>query len=136
MPILEWKPEYAVRISEVDWQHKELVKMINELLVRLNKKFDPDSLRSVLTIMLNYSFSHFKTEEQLMQKFDYPYMQEHVDIHKKFIDKVIELFDKLYKVENRELAIEIANYLREWIIYHMANVDKKMANYLIKKGVK
>jgi len=129
---VSWDDSYSVGFEHIDNQHKELVKMVNELykackVGALNE--DIVYLRTV-SKALEYARVHFSDEEEYMGKVFYPELDEHKKQHEEFvveIKKSIKLFEY-----GKTAPIEMANFLKNWLLEHIAVSDKKYAPYLIK----
>jgi len=127
-----WEDSFSVGLEKIDNQHKELVKMVNELYKACKMgalKGDIIYLRTV-SKALEYARVHFSDEEEYMGLVYYPELDEHKKQHEEFvvvIKKSIQLF------ETGEAApIELANFLKDWLLNHIAISDKKYAPYLTK----
>jgi len=131
-----WDDSFSVGIEHIDNQHKELVKMVNDLykackMGALNK--DIVYLRTV-SKALEYARVHFSDEEKYMDMVFYPELDEHKTQHEKF---VVEIKKSIKLFEDGEAApIELANFLKNWLLDHIAVSDKKYAPYLAKLNQK
>ena len=134
MAIIAWNPAYSVKVAEIDKQHQELVKMLNELFEAMSKGKGQDVLKPILTKMANYTVTHFGYEEKLMGQHQYPESPDHKAQHVAFIAKVTELMNKV-KSGNTMITMEVGNFLKEWLVKHIGGTDKKFGAYLNTKGV-
>jgi hemerythrin len=124
----EWDCSYSVFIDELDMQHNKLFQMINQFFESFNKTQDISDLRAIILNMKQYALIHFETEEKYMLKYNYPQKENHASIHNGFIIK-IEEFETMFKNESPDLANEIGNYLKKWLVNHILIDDKEYANY-------
>jgi len=134
--IVTWDESFSVDFDHIDNQHKELVKMVNDLykackMGALNE--DIVYLRTV-SRALEYARVHFSDEEKFMDMVFYPELDEHRIQHEKF---VVEIKKSIKLFEDGEAApIELANFLKNWLLDHIAVSDKKYAPYLAKLNQK
>ncbi|MBN2381886.1 hemerythrin family protein [bacterium] len=133
MPLLEWKEDYALHISEIDEQHKRLLQLINEFYAAIIEQ-DVPPLGQLISGMLEYSSYHFATEQRYMEQNKYPELEAHRREHDLFIARTQGFYER-YKEGRFMSSLEITNFLKEWIADHLANVDQKLGKFLVKKGL-
>lgn len=123
---IEWISEYSVNNVLMDDHHKHLFEIINNLYEGIKIGERDRTLSSVLIDLLEYSRLHFSEEEQLMRSIKYPEISDHIEAHIKYLEKVKEIRDK-YEASGKEILVlmEIQDFLRNWWIDHINNLDKK-----------
>jgi len=130
-----WDDSYSVGSEIVDSQHKGLVAMTNELFRCRNRKgaaADVAFLRAVKKA-LEYAKTHFSTEEKYMVETNYPDMDAHIEEHKTFVTdilKIVREFD-----QDNAKPINLARFLKNWLLNHIALTDKRCAPYFSKCNV-
>jgi len=138
MPFIEWTKDFVTGIEEVDRQHRKLVNLTNELYESIRKKEVEEVIDSILKELFNYARYHFKTEERLMEKYDYPEFEFHKKEHDKFKEKVKEFLKKrssLKELEKEKFTIEIMKFLKDWLIKHMLGTDRRYVPFFRAKGL-
>jgi hemerythrin-like metal-binding protein len=135
MKKLSWSSKYSIGVREIDSQHKKLVEIINDVIKAINSGNDNKKIMNVLNSLADYTVSHFATEEELMMKYEYPEFNAHKDEHEKLVNE-IKIFRNDYIQEKVSLSIDIANYLKDWLINHIMDTDKKLGEFLNKLGIK
>lgn len=131
MPYIEWFDKLATGLEEVDNQHKKLVDIINELYDTLRKGLVGPNIDKIFHELVGYAIYHFDTEEELMNKHNYPGYAHHKEEHDRFKDIIKEfLEEKDYK---RGYSLDLLIFLRDWLVKHIIVVDKKMGAYICKK---
>ena len=129
MPIINWDGKFSVSNEEIDSQHKNLVKLINDLFDSMRIGKSKDVLEDILTELIEYTDYHFKSEEEAMKKGSYPELPAHIKIHESFVKKILE-FKKDLDEGNVYISLEIINFLKDWILDHILREDKKYINYI------
>ena len=136
MIFFTWQAAYLTHISEIDVQHQKLVALINALYSDLLGCQDNDQKRvfiiRALEELIDYSFYHFVTEEELLLKYDYPQYEEHKQEHEQYKLKIAQFMKEQESVE-RVLPFPIVVFLRDWLISHVLTTDKKYSAYLNEK---
>ena len=82
--VFEWNKGLSVGLETVDSQHKELMMRADELLKAMNEKRGVQEVRSILIYLEVYVKDHFEAEEKLMEGTEYPFLEEHRQIHHNF----------------------------------------------------
>jgi len=131
MGLFDWDEKLSVGNEEIDTHHKKLIQLFNEVGTLIDAKEETPlySTIKVLSELNLYTIFHFRKEEKLMEAAHYPLLEEHKKLHDNFIKKVQELKDNY--IENDPLInYEMYNYLSEWIIHHIMQVDSKYRDYI------
>lgn len=131
-----WKKEYETGISKIDLQHRKIVSIINALNeeILVNKNYDV--VNEILVDLKIYTITHLDYEERLFQKYKYEGedFETHLKKHKDFKDTIAKLMGGVAIVKS-ELAYKISEFLKDWLIGHILDVDMKFAEFLKYKGV-
>lgn len=134
MSLIIWNNTLSVNIRNIDLQHQRLVDMINKLHESMKKRESNSVLSAILNDMVAYTLVHFKSEEDLFEKYGYPAWLEHKREHEQFIKKVEEFVSE-FKSGNKILSIEVLNFLTGWLSQHIKIQDKAYTNFLNDKGI-
>jgi hemerythrin len=118
----------------MDEQHRKLIELINNMYHVMRKEEGPEKIDTVLDEMSVYASSHLREEEALLQANGYPEFENHLTLHKKYLQKVEELRvewdnDKISGPKN------IYSFLRQWWLGHIVEEDQKYGSFLTEKGV-
>lgn len=135
MPIISWKDDYSVGISEIDRQHHKIIDLINQLNDAMTKGKGKEILGKTLADLISYTHSHFKAEEKLFDEYGYPDAEEHKIKHQKMTGKVLDL-QKQFREQKITITFEVMDFLEKWLDKHILGTDKKYGPYLNSKGVK
>lgn len=121
---IKWDNAWNTGIPVIDQQHRKLVNIMNDLSEAMRVGKSRDVLSDVLTVLIDYTKTHFSTEEKLMARADYSDIDEHKEIHHEFINKIDE-FDKKVKSGSTLVSIDMMNFLSSWVIKHIRGTDSK-----------
>ena len=130
----EWKPEYSVNIEKLDGQHKDFIIIMNKLYDSISGKKEGAILQDIFAELVAYAKFHFQTEETYFDEFGYPGTLEHKKAHLEFFEKVAALKEKSADHEI-EISFELIDFLEDWLLNHLADVDQKYSSFLNEKGL-
>ena len=126
-----WEDRYKLGLDIVDVQHRELIRLTNELFTdcRQGKTVADEGFQKTVKAVVEYVTVHFSTEEKIMERVSYPQIAEHIAEHRLFAKTV------LVEVKNFEdgksfVPNTFARFLREWVLNHIAITDKKIGDYI------
>ena len=127
-----WDDAYSVGFEPMDNQHKELVKMTNDLFESCKHGATTADSAFLKTIKkaVEYARNHFSEEEKYMLQATYPDLSEHRVQHDNFVATVL---NAMHDFEAGKTApIELARFLKQWLLNHIAVTDKKYSPYMAK----
>jgi hemerythrin len=130
--LVEWEEKYSVGISLIDNQHKELVRLTNELYQSCltgngeAEEFFFSTIRGVL----DYTKFHFSAEEKLMENVRYPNYAEHKKQHEDFVVQLLNDV-KSFQEGKKFIPNNFVRYLKDWILSHIALMDTSYAKYIM-----
>lgn len=125
---IKWNDSYSVGIDKIDEQHKKILELLKQVLDDIqNNKFE--NLKNIIKELVEYSNYHFKTEEDLFDKYDYENKEAHIEKHQEFRAHVMNIAQSY---ENNELSTsyELHTFLEDWFVDHINGTDKKYVELL------
>jgi hemerythrin len=129
-----WSEKYSVNIKEIDDQHKKLIGLVGTLDDAMLQGKGKQVLEKILGELIQYTKTHFATEERYMKTHGYPEYGEHKDKHDKMTQKVLEV-QKEYQAGKITITHEVMKFLQDWVDKHILGTDKKYQPFLKSKGV-
>lgn len=134
MAFFVWNDSYSVGVREIDGQHKILVNMLNELYDAMQSGKSNDILGGIILKLVNYTKTHFATEERYFERFGYPETLAHKKEHEKFTQKVLA-FKGDFDSGKTALTVGITSFLKDWLVSHIQVIDKKYGPFFNSKGL-
>lgn len=125
-----WHDEYSVGIAEIDDQHKELIDCISGLERAVetgDTKQRWSAIHYAIVQLSDYTRIHFSVEESLMRILDFPDRETHAGEHRKFVTYLRNIERKSITQDVRE--DDIVSFLRNWLLTHVLNEDRKYSEY-------
>jgi len=135
MAMIQWNNSLSVNVAEIDRQHQRLVEILNDLTDAMRQGKGKDILGKIISGLVSYAGTHFKTEEKYFDLFDYPEANSHKKEHADFTKKVVE-FKAGFDSGKLGLSIEVMDFLSNWLQNHIKGVDKKYGPFFNDKGLK
>jgi hemerythrin len=136
LKFISWTDDYSVRIQKIDDQHKNLISMAKDLQKAYEKGIAGYVLESILKDLIEYTKSHFETEEELMEKYSFPELEEHKREHDILANKVFALQKEFHEKKSTETIYVSLDFLSSWIHQHLLKTDHKYSQFLVDKGVR
>lgn len=131
---MEWNESFVLGIEEIDQQHKMLVERFRMLSDAVRDAREQEMLTDMAKFLVEYAQFHFATEERYMKEFAYPDMAEQLSEHEQFSRDAIDLQHKISGGGNSHvLAVELTGKMFRWVIQHVRDHDRKMAQYIKEK---
>lgn len=117
--------------AQIDNEHMSLINKINVLMDCCSKGEGITEIIPTLNFVLEYTKEHFMHEEMLQKKYNYSDYQNHKMKHEAFI-KTIENLAQKVNAQNANILIlaELNSHLGLWLVNHIKNEDKKIAQYI------
>lgn len=135
-----WKKEFELGIPSIDAQHKELFEVANKIHVLLKEEdFGQDYFDEIMDIideLRDYTREHFKAEEFLFEKYNYPDSEEHSKEHEAFIAFLSEVDYSEIDHEQKEFLEKLLREIASWIMKHIISSDFMYKDFLIQLGHK
>jgi hemerythrin len=123
-----WKEEYSVGIPVIDEQHKIILEEINQLYDVVEKEDLLKTLKRAFVVLEEFEMTHFRTEEELMTKMNFPKLREHKEHHEQFKKKIREIVFEYESGSLMQFAV-LLDFLKTWWENHIIMEDKQYAEY-------
>ncbi|UJF23654.1 bacteriohemerythrin [Suttonella sp. R2A3] len=131
---IEWDDRFSIKVEDIDYQHQELVNIMNRLYQAIVDRTAQSEGPKILDDLKIYTIAHFSVEESLMRIFGYEDYEVHKEQHRQLVE---ELQEVMLRVEAGEHHInsDLLIYLRKWLVNHIMHTDVKLGRFLIEQGI-
>ncbi len=124
--MIKWQDKLNTHVEKIDEQHRHLIEICNEAFALTNLEDGVDHYDEILGILnelAEYTESHFRFEEDLMEKTNYPGLDHHKMEHYLFMKKIRKM--DLTKIDNNQgqALQDIINMLVDWVSSHILDTD-------------
>jgi hemerythrin-like metal-binding protein len=133
MKVLQWSDNYSVGNLEIDQQHKQLFSMFAQLVDGIEKGGASFHLEQVFTQLYGYIKNHFRYEERVMKKADFPGFSNHKKKHEKIKNRLKKYRDEFNQAKGKKkdkVASDVALFLQDWLQEHIKGEDQQYVPYI------
>lgn len=125
MALFSWNNKLSVGNSLIDNDHRHLIALLNEFHDEMSAGRGVDALGQVLNELIQYAQQHFKREEDIMERIDYPDFQSHKRSHDQWTSDLMEM-QKRFTAGETKMTVGLLKFMCDWLFDHIMTVDKKL----------
>ena len=125
MTLLAWKEEYALGIADVDFEHRQMIDVINELHDGLRKRPDADEVAELLNEISVLIGAHFALEERTMRMMRYSEYTAHKADHERLLEEILDIAEGFTADPGAEMDV-LAERLSAWFTDHFRTFDARL----------
>ncbi|PIE91538.1 MAG: hypothetical protein CR997_00465 [Acidobacteria bacterium] len=133
MNSIKWNDQYITGHTTIDFQHKILAGIINDLIeAKRNEAADELWVDVVVDELMSYTQYHIATETELMKSYHYPGITDHSSKYADFVLELKKLSGK-HTAEKTKLTDDHLTFLKNWLVDHIAVEGKNLCRFLQEK---
>ncbi len=130
MTLIQWQDSFSLGIPSVDYEHRSMIELINELYSRLGEGAEPPEILDFLGEVHSRIAAHFALEERVMWEHGYDQYEEHKTAHEALLDDILNISDA-YEGEPRPDYQEVLGAeLEAWFGSHFRTHDARLHKML------
>lgn len=134
MESLKWQDAFSVNHAQLDEQHQIIFRLANELFSSIHTGKPDEMVNHALDSLAEYTVSHFRDEEEQMEKVQYPKFTAHKIQHEALLAQLDELRRRFHGGD-RLIATEMLHFVvNEWLFKHILSHDSQFAPYMGSSG--
>jgi hemerythrin-like metal-binding protein len=122
---LEWQERYSLGIPAIDHEHRELINMINHLVIRIIEGTEREFIIAALGDILSAIGAHFALEEKIMRERNYDRYFPHKSDHDRLLDQLRDIMDD-YELHGTLKPAQLVRALDEWFSEHFRTEDARL----------
>jgi hemerythrin-like metal-binding protein len=129
MSLLHWKDEYSVGIDAVDYEHAELIDLINRLYEQLVSDDAKLTVPAFFGDLLKAIGAHFALEEKFMRDQSYGRLDRHKADHERLLEElrdIMDAFDHAEEIDSPELAARLETWFSRHFRTHDAELHRSL----------
>jgi hemerythrin len=125
MALLNWRPEYSLGVASVDFEHEQLIRLINNLAREITGASDRNAIEIFLGELHAATSAHFALEERVMARADYPGFSDHKADHELLLEQIREMMD-LFCADPELGRKTLQETLSKWFSRHFSTFDARL----------
>jgi len=127
MPFVWDEASMGTGVPEIDAQHQELIRRLQQLLAALNAGGSDAELRDVLDHVGEYARWHIAQEEACMAARRCPAAAAARSAHRRFLEAFEEISARVRaEGPKKSLTIRAERELADWIRHHIVRIDTQL----------
>jgi hemerythrin len=131
MNLIEWKDEFSVGVPSIDYEHQQLIELINQLneMAQAGRGFD-SAIEALGEINVQIS-AHFALEEKIMRDMRYDAYADHKADHEELLDELREIMDEVDGDGGYDES-RLGSELNRWFSVHFRTHDAQLHKKITK----
>ena len=131
MALIDWKDDFKTGIAALDYEHREMINLINELYIDLAGDGSRENIVAFLGEVYARIAAHFALEESVMRERRYDGLPVHKLDHERLLDEIRELMDSYEDSDDDEtFRAKFGGRLKAWFVDHFREQDARLHRVL------
>lgn len=132
---VQFGPQYHVGIAQVDQEHQQLFAIVGRIQAALEQDSDTAQAqaRQAVAELLDYTRTHFASEEALMAAAGYPELATHQDLHQELLYQVSDM-EMRVEMGEPSASLDLSRFLANWLINHIQAADRRFGAFVAAKA--
>jgi hemerythrin-like metal-binding protein len=131
---VQWSPEYSVDVAAFDDHHRRLFALVDRLYQAMRGGVTGADLKSVFDDLVSYTQYHFTAEETAFERFSYPGCETQKAQHRELVAGIERLRADM-DAGKQMVAVEVMEFLRDWLTRHIKGCDRLYAEFFRDKDL-
>lgn len=123
MSFIDFDRKMSVGVPEMDNQHMEIMRLINDLHDAMSLEKGREKIQDILGRLKRYTKFHFVSEEKYMESREFAGLNDHIECHKELTNQIKDI-EKRHKTGSAEVTSQMLDFLRGWLLDHIEESDK------------
>ena len=129
MTLVEWRDDFKIGIEEVDFEHQELIELINDSYNEAKKEGSTLAVMDCLGEIFAKTSAHFALEEKEMRALKYDQYEDHKEDHEQLLDSIRDIMDEYEDISTLDEK-EFGQRLTDWFVNHFSTKDAQLHKFL------
>ena len=127
--LIEWRDDFKIGIEEVDFEHQELIELINESYSAAKEQGSTLAVIDFLGEIFSQISAHFALEEKVMRELKYDQYEDHKQDHEQLLDSIRDIMDDYADVSTLDEE-KFGDRLNKWFTDHFSTKDARLHKFL------
>jgi hemerythrin len=122
---------YTVGIDQVDREHQKLFEIAGRVhdCLTADSTTAADAARGAVVELLDYTETHFASEEGFMAAAGFPELEAHRDLHRRLIAQARDM-EMRAEIGELSMPFELNRFIASWLIDHIMTRDKRFGEFV------
>ena len=129
MTLVEWRDDFKIGIEEVDFEHQELIELINDSYNEAKKEGSTLAVMDCLGEIFAKTSANFALEEKEMRALKYDQYEDHKEDHEQLLDSIRDIMDEYEDISTLDEK-EFGQRLTDWFVNHFSTKDAQLHKFL------
>ena len=130
MVLIDWQKHFETGFPSVDYEHREMIGLLNELYARLGDAAAAETVAVFLGEAFAQISAHFALEETMMRVRGYDQLAEHKEDHERLLDDIRDIMDAHEAGAFDDATELLAERLKQWFEVHFRTHDARFGRLL------
>lgn len=130
MPLIEWQDEFKIGIPSIDYEHQELIALINALHDGLSGDATAADITSFLGEVDAQIAAHFALEEWTMRQLGYDQYEDHKADHDRLLEQIRDIADAFEAGAYMDYSSRLGDHLKHWFSEHFRTKDARLHHFI------
>jgi hemerythrin-like metal-binding protein len=126
MPLIEWRAALETGLPAVDYEHRQLVELINTLYDSIAAGGGEAAASAFLAELNDGITAHFALEERLMRQSRYSRYDEHKADHERLLDEIRDIMEEHEHGSFADAPAFLGDRLDIWFSRHFHTHDARL----------
>lgn len=118
-------PRYLVGIEQVDREHQQLFAIVDQVDAALAGGAQASvTLQAAVGSLVDYTRTHFTSEESLMASLGYPSLAAHQGLHAALLRHVDDMKMRV-DLGDESAILDLSRFLHDWLVFHIQSADRE-----------
>ncbi len=122
---IPWKPHYDTGNIMIDRQHREVIDLVNLLLVADENEEGAMVLDEAFHALRQYVKIHFSDEEQLLDTVDSPHLHQQRELHQVLVREMDARWRHKNGISARQMVQELGQWAEYRLLKHFLTADSE-----------
>ena len=128
--LIEWRDEFKTGIADVDYEHSQLIGLINDIYRELGERPDKADIGAALGEIHVKISAHFALEEKIMRERRYDQYADHKADHERLLDEIRDIMDAFEETPEFDYAEALVARVTPWFTGHFKTKDARLHRML------
>lgn len=129
MTLIDWSEAMKLGVPEVDFEHEELIGVLNALGDMLQKGGTLESIQALLGDIHAQIEAHFALEERIMREHGFAGYEAHKEDHDRLLEQIRDIMDEAASVDKEALHDHLSERLNVWFAEHFRTLDRSFHSF-------